>query len=166
VDARFVGFRVAADLERRVASARVEPLAIVNVSDRLDRPPVLAAARYGETDVLFHGTAVYPETRGFWVRGSSTLALSIAPPVDRTGEPGIRLSMHSGARENRVALATSTWRTTLTLEPGVARQIVVPAFPGQRVVPLSVSTESGFVPAETQGGRDRRLLGCWVEVLP
>jgi hypothetical protein len=166
VDARFVGFRVAPDLERHVAAARVEPLAIVNVSDRLDRPPVLAAARYGETDVLFHGTSVYPETKGFWVRGNSTLDLSIAPPVDRTGEPGIRLSMHSGARENRVELATSTWRTTLALEPGTARQVVVPAFPGQRVVPVRVSTESGFVPAETQGGSDRRLLGCWVEVLP
>ena len=166
VDARFVGFRVAPDLERHVAAARVEPLAIVNVSDRPARPPVLAAARYGETDVLFHGTAVYPEAKGFWVRGNASLPLSIALPADRTGAPGIRLSVHSGARENRVDLATSTWHATLPLEPGVARQIVVPAFPGQRVVPVRVSTESGFVPAETQGGNDRRLLGCWVEVLP
>jgi hypothetical protein len=91
---------------------------------------------------------------------------TIAPPPDRTREHGIRLSMHSGARENRVELATPTWRTTVLLEPGVSRQLVVPTSPGQRVVPLRISTEGGFVPADTDGGKDQRLLGCWVEVLP
>jgi hypothetical protein len=166
VDSQFVGLRVAPALERRIASVRVEPLAVVNASDRPEQPPVLSAARYGDTAVMFHGTAVYPEANGFWVRGRSTLVATIALPPEPTGGPGIRLSMHAGARQNRVDVTTPAWRTTVLLEPGVPRHVAVPAPAAQRVVPIRISPRDGFVPADIHGGGDRRLLGCWVEVLP
>ena len=34
-----------------------------------------------------------------------------------------------------------------------------------RLLPLTVTSESGFVPADTGGApTDHRLLGCWIEV--
>ena len=53
----------------------------------------------------------------------------------------------------------------MALEPGVPRELQVPALRGQTLLPVRITAESGFVPAETNGGSDRRLLGCWIEVL-
>jgi hypothetical protein len=64
-----------------------------------------------------------------------------------------------------VRFETDTWTTTVILEPGVSRELLVPAAQGQAVVPVRISPDNGFVPAQTGGGRDRRLLGCWIEVL-
>jgi hypothetical protein len=45
--------------------------------------------------------------------------------------------------------------------------VVVPALDTQRLLPVSITPAGGFVPAEHGGPpADRRLLGCWVEVVP
>ena len=52
------------------------------------------------------------------------------------------------------------------LAPGKTEEVLIPAREGQSLLPLAVTPESGFVPAEHGGAiNDRRLLGCWVAVV-
>jgi hypothetical protein len=144
---------------------QVQPARIVNDRDRHDLPPVLSSATYKDVIVTFHGDQVYAERDGFWVRGRSTLLATFAPPEAPGRQPGVRLSLHGGARPTRVRFHTATWAATVALEPGVSRELHVPALRGQTLLPVRITAESGFVPADTGGGSDRRLLGCWIEVL-
>jgi hypothetical protein len=121
--------------------------------------------RYGPVDVYFHGSEVYAERTGFWVRGHSTLAATFVqePPAD--ADPAVVLKIHTGATANQVRFETPVWQATVDLQPGEAREVRIPARPGTRLIPVRISPASGFVPAERDGGTDRRLLGCWVEVV-
>jgi hypothetical protein len=161
VDASFVGLR-SAPLEGSVQRLCIKPARIVNASDRRDLPPVVSSGVYGGTIVTFHTDAVYPESAGFWVRGRSTLVVAFTPAEKRGA--GVRLSMHAGPTPTRVRFETAGWETALLLEPGVSREISVPS-QGEPPFPLRIGAEGGFVPAAVSGGKDRRFLGCWVEVL-
>jgi len=168
VDAPFVGFRTASETERAVEGVRVRPLAVVNTTERLDRhlglPPVLAAARYHGVSAYFHGPGVYAEPDGFWVRGATTVLTTFARP--RSGDPRpVRLRVHTGDAPNRVHFAARVWRRSVDLRPGEDAIVEVPLVPGAGQAAVRIQTESGFVPAETTGGSDRRRLGCWIEVL-
>jgi hypothetical protein len=165
VDASFVGFRAAPDVESNVAALRIQPARVVDGRDRPNLPTVLSAATYKDVIVTFHGNQVYAERDGFWVRGRSTLLATFAPPDAPGRAPGVRLSLHGGDTPNRVRFETSTWGTTIALAPGVPREVLVPALQGQPLLPVRITAESGFVPADTLGGSDRRVLGCWIEVL-
>ena len=165
VDASFVGLRTTPEFESTVAALRVQPARAVNDGDRRGLPTVLSAATYKDVMVTFHGDEVYAERDGFWVRGRSTLLATFAPPDTPGRAPGVRLSMHGGAAPTNVRFETTTWGTTVALLPDVPRELLVPALPGQPLLPVRITTESGFVPADTDGGSDRRLLGCWIEVL-
>jgi hypothetical protein len=165
VDANFVGLRTAPDLEARAASLEIVPRHVRDRSVRPDMPHVLSAMRYGPIDVYFHSTDVYPERTGFWVRGRATLPATFvqSPPAD--ADPGLTLQVHTGRAPARVRFATPLWETTVDFVAGQPRTVRIPAPPGTRVVPVTIAPESGFVPADTSGGDDRRLLGCWVEVV-
>jgi hypothetical protein len=161
VDTNFVAVRGSSDVEAAIARISVDPEAIVNRSDRLAAPPVLGASRYGNTAVYFHSEGVYPESAGFWVRARSTARASVARTAARNADGGFRLKMHGGDAATRVEIASQGWTTSVSLEPGHTEEIQVPARPGTRVQPISITPESGFVP----GDGDRRELGCWVEIV-
>ena len=76
----------------------------------------------------------------------------------------MRLSVHAGPATTRVRFEAPAWHVSVLLEPGVSREVPVPA---QGTLPLLVriSADAGFIPADVSGGTDRRLLGCWIEVL-
>ncbi len=161
IDAEFVGFRAAPELERAIAALRLRPLSIVDGSLRLKTASVIAAAPFGPLTVFFHDAVAYSEPDGFWVRGRARLRATIA----ETGESAesLAVQVHSGARPNTVTLSTPRWSERLDLVPGVTREVRVPSVSHERLVSLTITTSSGFVPAEVQpGNRDRRLLGCWV----
>jgi hypothetical protein len=66
-----------------------------------------------------------------------------------------------------VRIATGVWSTDVSLTPGQVVPVMIPALPGQRVLPVTIEPTGGFVPSEHGGAPgDRRLLGCWVEVVP
>jgi hypothetical protein len=160
-----VGLRTSRELAAAVGAVQVQPARVVNGRDRQNLPAVLSSATYKDVIVTFHGDQVYPERDGFWVRGRSTLLATFAPPEAIRHQPGVRLSLHGGAKATQVRFQTATWSATVALEPGVPRELQVPALRGQTLLPVRITAESGFVPAETNGGSDRRLLGCWIEVL-
>lgn len=166
VDASFVGLRTTPEFEKTVSQVTITPVSIVNASDRPDLPVVLSAMQYGETIVTFHDETVYPEPTGFWVRGRSTLHTTFALPANAGGRPGVRLTLHGGDLEGAVRFETPAWRTRVALRPGERSEVTIPALPDQQLLPVRIVTETGFVPAEHGSSADRRLLGCWIEVLP
>lgn len=166
IDTNFVGFRADRALESSVGSLEVRAVTVIDAGRRVARPPVLAAALYGAVPVYFHDANADLEPKGFWARGGVPLMLSVGVPADASPR-GVRLQLHSGARPNTVTIATTAWSSRITLLPGEPKQILVPALERQRLLPLTITPESGFVPAEHGGDPgDRRRLGCWVEVLP
>jgi hypothetical protein len=166
LDSNFIGFRGDGALESALARIDVTPVAVVDVRDRLRRPPVTATAVFGGQPAYFHDTHADLETAGFWARGRATTELTLGVPQD--SEPrGVRLQMHSGQGETTVRVATPVWSTDVALTPGQHASVVVPALDTQRLLPVSITPAAGFVPAEHGGPpADRRLLGCWVEVVP
>jgi hypothetical protein len=65
-----------------------------------------------------------------------------------------------------VTLVTPAWSTHLTIPPGEPVDVTVPWRIDVPILPLAISVESGFVPAQ-QGGDpgDVRSLGCFVQVI-
>ena len=165
MDASFVGLRADAEVEQATGRVEVHPVTIVDASRRLTRPPVLAAAAYHDVPVYFHDDHAYVEPTGFWARGRTRHELTVGIP-EGMQPPGVTLQLHSGDGNTRVRLATPAWSDVVSLTSGHPQMVVVPALPSQRLLPLTITPESGFVPAERHAGvNDRRLLGCWVEVL-
>jgi hypothetical protein len=161
LDAEFVGFRAARDVERSIQMLRLRPLTVVDRSLRPKTPPVIAAAPFGSLTVFFHDAVAYSEPDGFWVRGRARLRTTLADGAN--SNDATALQVHSGARPNTVTFSTPRWSERLELVPGVTREVRVPSVPHERLVSLTITTTSGFVPAELQPGNgDRRLLGCWI----
>jgi hypothetical protein len=164
LDAEFVGFRAGKQAEQGIAELRVSPRSVVATRKRLAAGTVLSAAAYAPARVFFHDSSVYSEAEGFWVKGRSTARMTLLKV--RENDPGVVLTAHSGARPNVVTLASSGWSETLELVPGVTVRVFVPSKAGETFIPLTISTTGGFVPAQIERSRDRRLLGAWVALIP
>jgi hypothetical protein len=166
LDANFVGLRADDRFESSIARIRVTPVRVVDRNRRLHRPPVIATAVLAGQPAYFHDTNADVEATGFWARGRVTTAITLA--VDPASQPrGVRVQLHSGQATTTVRVATPGWSTLVSLTPGHAQSLTVPALEGQRLLPVEIRPDGGFVPAEHGGAAaDRRLLGCWVEVLP
>jgi hypothetical protein len=161
LDAEFVGLRGSREVEQAVESLRWKVLSVQPVSRRYEAPTILSAADFGIARVFFHDSGAYSEREGFWLRGRSTVRMTLVKSQD-TAESFI-FAVHSGGRANTATFSAPGWEQRLDLEPGVTQRIVVPARAGEHFAPLSISTADGFIPAETTpGSRDRRLLGVWV----
>lgn len=167
VDAEFVGLVTSENLAA-AESLRITPLRIVDKNNRestFHGPSriVLSAVQGRSAAILFHDEDVYPEKTGFWVHGESTALMTVAA---QRPEDGVTLRVHSGAVPNTVTFATSTWGEHVALVPGTPRDIRVPAPARPGPFLLKITTDKSFVPANlTPGNTDRRILGCWVEVV-
>jgi hypothetical protein len=160
LDAEFVGFRAARQVERAITGLRLSPLSVVEARKRFPAATVLSAAVFVPARVFFHDSHAYPEAEGFWVRGRTTAQMTLQKTRD--SDPDILVAVHSGARPNVVTLATRGWSQTLELVPGVTERVTVPSREGERFVPLTIASADGFVPAEIETSGDRRLLGAWI----
>ena len=125
-----------------------------------------ATAILGGLPAYFHDAHVNLEAAGFWVRGRATAEVTFG--VHPQSQPrGIRLQIHGGPVATRVRVATPVWSTDVPLTPGQNASVDVPALDTQRLLPVWMTAAGGFIPAEHGGpAGDRRLLGCWVEVVP
>jgi len=161
LDAEFVAFRATPQVETTITSLRLTPVRVVDAASRLRTGAIVSTASFGSMLAFFHDTDAYIEPAGFWVKGQARLRVTLMKPEAAT-DP-FMLNLHSGARANRVTLATPHWSERFDLVPNVTRTIVVPARARDRLMPLEIRTTSGFVPAEIEpGSSDRRQLGCWV----
>ncbi len=164
LDAEFVGFRASRHIDEAIAELRVSPRRVVETRKRLPAGTVLSAAAFEPVHVFFHDSAAYPETAGFWVKGRASVRMTMLKV--RESDPGVLIAIHSGARPNVVTLATPGWSQSLNLLPGVTERVTIPSKEGDRFIPLTISSAGGFVPAEVEQNRDRRLLGAWIAFIP
>ena len=164
LDAEFVGFRAPRQVEAVIAQLRVSAVSVVETRRRFRTPTVLSAAPFGPATIFFPDSNAFAEREGFWVKGRATARMTLRPTID--GASRFVLAIHSGARANAVELAIPGWSQKLDLVPGVTQRIEVPAPDGQTFVPLTISAAGGFVPAEIDASRDRRLLGAWIAFIP
>ena len=164
LDAEFVGFRAPRAVERIIAELRIRPRTVVEKRRRMTAGTVLSAAHFEAARIFFHDSLSYPEADGFWVKGRATARMTLLKTRERDAD--VMLAVHSGARPNVVTLTTPRWSQTLQLAPAVIERVVVPSREGERFIPLTITTSGGFVPAEVEQSKDRRLLGAWVEFIP
>ena len=92
LDAGFVGFVAASDVESRIARLDLTPLDVVDAGRRAPRPPVIAATRDDGLTLYFHDDRTYVETGGFWTKGHTTVDLTLArSDPSRPAAAGVRL---------------------------------------------------------------------------
>jgi hypothetical protein len=164
VDVNFVGFRASSALEAAIGELRIRPERIVPTLDRVAAYEVLASLALERFVFLFHDGASYPEADGFWIRGSSRAIVSV---VSRTGHltTKVRLRLRSPVA-NAIRFETPGHTWTTELEAGVPAELDIEPTALDGTLRMTISPASGFTPAElTPGNRDRRFLGCWVEVV-
>jgi hypothetical protein len=164
VDVNFVGFRASAGLEAAVGELRVRPMRVAPTLDRVAAYEVLATLALDRFVFLFHDSASYPEPDGFWVRGANRAIVSV---VSKTGRltTKVRLRLRSPVA-NSVRFETPGLTWTTDLEAGVPAEVDVEPTPLDGTLRMTISPAYGFRPSEvTPGSRDRRFLGCWVEVI-
>jgi len=122
---------------------------------------VLAAATYPAASIYFHDEQLYPEAAGFWTIGGRSAHVTAAAPPGQALPVVVRI--HPGAKPNSITLSTFGWRRSYDLVPGQAVEVELPQF-ASGVVPLTISSETGFYPRDIDPqSSDRRFLGVWVE---
>lgn len=168
VDVGYVGFRASDAIVQAAPQLRLTPQHIVNASERPQTPAVLGSARYGDMVVLVHGEDAWPEREGIWVRGRATATLSLVWPEQ---QDVVHVALRAGPQPVSVRVQWGDADQTIALLPG-QRDVTALARPAERragasteVAQLRITSSSAFVPAEIEAGsRDRRALGCWLEV--
>jgi hypothetical protein len=164
MDMSFVGLRGTPELEQVIGRIAVIPRSVVDATRRPRLPTVLGASDSGDASLFYHDENVFPEERGFWVRGGHRRAQVSVHRSDMEGP--LRLRVHSGVIANRLEVSMSGWSTTVALRPQSPEQIEIPATGRRSLVTLTFSAADGFVPMEIDGAsRDARRLGAWVEVV-
>jgi hypothetical protein len=166
VDIGFVGFKASPTVTAASPRLRLTPERIVDASARPRTPAVLGSQTYAGLAVLVHGEDAWPEATGLWLRGRTTVMLTLVFPDDalrtfdlRAGAVPVKVTAQWGG-------TTATW----DLAAGQTARTVIdapPQQPGQqgRSAQLRITTSAGFVPAEMDAAsRDRRLLGAWLEL--
>ncbi len=164
LEAEFVGFRVPRRLEQSIAELRLIPVSVIERRRRFPAPTVLSAAPFGPATLFFHDSYVYAEREGFWVGGRRTTRATIVKSDIAT--ESLELAIHSGAKPNSVTVSTPRWSQQLELVPGTTQRVTVPLSAGEPFIPLSIIAADGFVPAQIEPSRDRRLLGAWIAFIP
>jgi hypothetical protein len=161
VDIGFVGFRGDRALERAIRAVTLTPLSVVDMSRRPVLPPVLAAARYGHVQVLFHDDWTAPEEPGFWVLGRRPTQVTVVPDASHQGPLTVHLRADNVA--NHAVLTAVGWRHDVDLVPGEAQAVELPAL-SRGAITFTITSTTGFVPADVDSSsRDRRLLGVWMD---
>ncbi|MEZ5294561.1 MAG: hypothetical protein R2745_26005 [Vicinamibacterales bacterium] len=128
------------------------------------------------------------EGDAFWVRGESRADVMLRAPapleVTADGErpralrvPRLEVTLETGARANRVTIATGAATEVVEIPAHDARTVVVPMEAGLPYKPfpenptnyvyaISIGSETGFIPLFEDGTRDSRFLGIRVRLTP
>ena len=103
--------------------------------------------------------SVYAEPSGLWVIGGRTARLTVQPRGQRT------LAVRNGPAANVVRISNGAGQEQYQLAPGELKSVRLAASRGRDGVPVTISTEAGFRPADLEAGnRDLRYLGLWIEL--
>jgi hypothetical protein len=128
------------------------------------------------------------EGDAFWVRGESRAEIMLRAPAATEGTPEkpvarslymprLEVQLETGAMANRVTIAGGVESHTIDIPPHDRRSVTIamprglpyrayPELPTNYVYFLAITSESGFIPMFTMGGRDNRFLGVFVRLVP
>ena len=116
----------------------------------------------GTASVFYYDGNVFPEERGFWVRGARDTRVTIDHAT--VGAPLI-LRVHSGPIANQLHIFTAGFERDVPLEPHHPQTVEIPAA-GRRLVTLALTAAHEFVPRQIEPtSTDPRPLGIWIEVV-
>jgi hypothetical protein len=102
---------------------------------------------------------VFAEATGLWVLGGKAARLTVQPRGGRT------LFVRNGPLANVVRVTSGASQQERHLAPGESITVRLYKSRAGQAVPVTVSSEAGFRPADLEAGnRDVRLLGVWVEL--
>jgi hypothetical protein len=102
---------------------------------------------------------VFAEATGLWVLGGRVARLTVQPRGART------LFVRNGPSANVVRVISGASQQERHLAPGESITVRLYKSRAGQAVPVTVSSEAGFRPADLEAGnRDVRLLGVWVEL--
>jgi hypothetical protein len=144
-------------LRSSVEGLRLQPIALGTAETcelRASRAVVNGAGvMYSQAD------GVFAEATGLWVLGGKFARLTVQPRSERT------LSVRNGPAANVVRVTSGALQQERHLAPGESITVRLYTQRAGEAVPVTVSSESGFRPADLElGNRDVRRLGVWVEL--
>jgi hypothetical protein len=146
----------------RLGDIRVDVLQ-VGESDNGSAGRVTMARRYNGALVMGVGEDVFLEPSGVWARAETRAEVVIEVPA---GQLSQRVLLRAGPVLTGVDLAAGGWRQHATLQPGGTQIVDIPTGSSSAIT-LSVKTNAGFRPSQTEpGSTDSRYLGVWLEFLP
>ena len=143
------------------ATRSVEEVALVPIERMPQAGPTGArardGARYGSVVVYAIDDRLWLEPNGFWIMGERQPEVVIT-----TDKPAssIELDVRNIPTSNRVRLWAGRWSSERTLGPDEHWRVRVPIAGLGPAVVVGFKVERGV----RTDRRDRRLLGCWVEV--
>jgi hypothetical protein len=128
------------------------------------------------------------EGDAFWVRGEARAEFMLRAPVVtevtpagdvfrslrirqlqvvlETGDVPNRVTVDAGSGAEVIDIPAHDVRTVTMAMPSGVPYHVDPQFPMNYVYKMSISSESGFIPMFSSGGRDARYLGIYVRLVP
>jgi hypothetical protein len=144
-------------LRTSVEGLRLQPIAPGTAETcglRADRAVVNGSGvMYSQPD------GVFAEAAGLWVMGGKVARLTVQPRGART------LFVRNGPVANVVRVTNGASQQERHLAAGESMAVRLYTRPASQAVPVTISSEAGFRPADlVAGNRDLRLLGVWVEL--
>jgi hypothetical protein len=123
---------------------------------------------YGSLIAYFHDDTTTGEPAGYWAHGRGTTQVTYAAPA--AAAPAFGVEVRCGPIANEVTLSMPGWSEKVIVEPGGSHAVSIPLQTQpdleMRLAPLDITVRDGFVPAEVEpGSTDRRVLGCWIEMV-
>ncbi len=153
-----------AELAERISGVAVVPRAVASADTTRDVGRIWSLKPLDtETGgfLFFLDLFTYVEPENSWVQGGRASEWLVAPGDAET----VRLTVRNGGVANRIQVTAGSSSETLELEAWEARDVLVPLGDDDRLVPVRLAPDTGFVPAEVDpGSTDRRMLGCTVSV--
>ncbi|MGE3842174.1 MAG: ArnT family glycosyltransferase [Vicinamibacterales bacterium] len=161
VKADSVGFRATPDIEMQQPALVLTPIHVEDVRSTLPPLDILQAGRLGDASIFFHDDRTTAEPTGFWTQGDATTIVTIASGA----QPVTHILLRAGPVATSLRVSMGDQSRAIQLQPGESLQLPVPVRT-TRPWRATFDTSTTFVPSEIDpAARDRRRLGCWVELV-
>ena len=111
--------------------------------------------------VMYTDDSAFPEGGVFWTRGTERATVVVAP----AGASRIVLTLYPGPSSGDVVVTANGEDRRVPVVSGQARQVVLDAQPGQRLVSIGIQAPGMFRPSDVDPtSADQRRLGCQVRI--
>jgi hypothetical protein len=150
-------------LANAVVRTEVVPTAVVPPGDReiAGVRAIESLPQHPGAYVVYLNEHAYPEGGVFWTRGTGDAAVVVAA----SGVRRLRLTVHSGPRDDEATITVVGVTRTVRTIAGQATEMTFDVPAGLQFIPITVHSSSFFRPIELDpASGDNRGLGCHVQI--